>query len=121
MRHGTLTVPCPGEVIWITPPQLHKHLEVLFNAGIPLTRTVGDPGAHGPAMTGMQGTGVSTPIAAAVAATTMGLASELHMPNGAIFSIGAISIMLAAGTPALTILTGSTVRTEGAKPNEHAS
>ena len=36
----------------------------------------------------MQGIGVSTPRAAAVAAATVGFAIELHIPNGMMFTIG---------------------------------
>ena len=46
------------------------HLHVLFSAGFPPTNTVGDPGAQGAAITGVQGIGVNTPAAAAVAADT---------------------------------------------------
>ena len=46
------------------------HLEVLFSAGIPPIMQVGEPGAHG-TVTGMQGIGVSTPKAAAVADFTI--------------------------------------------------
>ena len=63
-------VACPGLTTWITPPQLHMHLELLFSAGILATSTVGEPGVHGAVMTGMHGWGVSAPIAAAVAAAT---------------------------------------------------
>lgn len=48
-------------------------------------RTVGAPGAHGAAVTGMHGIGVSTPIAAAVTNATVGLARLVHMPNGMMF------------------------------------
>jgi len=94
------------------------HLEVLFSAGIPPTRIVGEPGTHG-AVTGMQGIGVNTPNAAAVAAATVGLAMELHMPNGGILAIGMQSAMVAAGVVALAILVGSTTRAEGATPKGH--
>ncbi len=49
--------------------------EVSFNAGILAMVTVGDPGAHGVGVTGMQGIGVNTPNAAAVAAATIGFAA----------------------------------------------
>jgi hypothetical protein len=49
---------------------------------------VGAPGTQGAGVFGMHGIGVSTPRAAAVAAATVGLAGELHMPKGMIFSIG---------------------------------
>ncbi len=58
------------------PPQLHMHLEELFSAGILPISTVGDPGTHGAAVTGMQGIGVKTPNAAAVADATIGFAID---------------------------------------------
>lgn len=82
-------VNCAGATIWITPPQLHINFELFCNAGWPPTNTVGEPGAHGAAVTGTQGIGVSTPIAAAVAAATCGLAGQLHIPNGMTLTIGA--------------------------------
>ena len=67
--------------------------------------TVGSPGDQG-VVTGTQGIGVSTPIAAAVAAATSGLACDMHMPKGGMFSIGAKSMIVAA--------TGATADTVGA-------
>lgn len=52
------------------PPHAQLAMHELFSAGIPPIITVGEPGFHGPAGTGMQGIGVSTPRAAAVAAAT---------------------------------------------------
>ena len=66
----------PGIVIWITPAQLHMHFDVLFKPGIPRTMTVGEPGTQGAEVTGMQGIGVKTPNAAAVAAATIGFAID---------------------------------------------
>jgi hypothetical protein len=71
---GTLTVGTPGGRSSITPPQLHISFDVLFSAGIFPIMTVGAPTAHGAAVFGMHGIGVSTPSAAAVAAATIGLA-----------------------------------------------
>jgi hypothetical protein len=51
--------------------------------------TVGEPGAHGAGVTGMQGMGVRTPMAAAVAAATVGLAMDVHIANGGILTTGA--------------------------------
>ena len=54
----------------MTPAQLHIHVEVEFNAGqLPMV-TVGDPGVQGEDVTGIQGWGVNTPIAADVADAT---------------------------------------------------
>ena len=81
--------------------------------------TVAAPGAHGAGVTGMQGMGVRTPRAAAVAAATMGLAIDWHMPNGGMFIIGALAVMLAAGVPVITQVVGRTTSVEGAAPKLH--
>jgi predicted DNA repair protein MutK len=93
-------------------------VEVLFKAGMAPIMTVAEPGVHG-AVTGMQGMGVRTPRAAAVAAATVGLATDMHMPKGGMFTIGAQSMIVAAGAPAMVLLVGKTFRVEGAMPKEH--
>jgi hypothetical protein len=95
------------------------HLDELFNAGKVPTITVGDPGTHGAAVTGMQGIGVSTPRAAAVAAATIGLAIDWHIPNGSILSIGLLSMILAKGMAVVTLFIGSTIKALGATPKLH--
>ena len=70
------------------PPQAQTSLDVLFRAGWLPTRTVGEPGIQGLVVLGTQGWGVKTPIAAAVAAATWGLAMELHMPKGMMLTMG---------------------------------
>ena len=118
--HGTITVNWPGTIIEIDPPKAQIAFEELFNAGLLPIMTVGDPGTHGPGTLGMQGIGVNTPIAAAVAAATCGFAIDMHMPNGAMLTIGLLSmIVAAAGPPALTIPTGKTFNADGAAPNVH--
>jgi hypothetical protein len=97
--YGSITVNSPGLTIWITPPHEHINLELLLSAGIFPISTVGDPGAHGAGVTGTHGMGVSTPSAAAVAAATVGLEGLLHMPNGGMLTMGALSMMVAAGGP----------------------
>jgi hypothetical protein len=82
-------------------------------------RIVGLPGAQGAGVKGMQGIGVRTPRAAAVAAATVGFAIELHIPNGAMFAIGLLSIIFASGMDVTVLLTGRTFRTDGASPNVH--
>jgi hypothetical protein len=94
------------------------HVDVLLSAGIPPIRHVGEPGTQG-AVTGMHGIGVSTPRAAAVAAATIGLAIDMHMPKGGILTMGAQSMMVAAGAPTIVLLIGSTFSVEGAMPNGH--
>jgi hypothetical protein len=93
---------------------------VLSSVGFPPSITVGAPGTQGEVVTGMQGMGVSTPNAAAVAAATAGFAGDMHMPNGMMFTSGTWSMMLASGCSAvLTRLMGSTVRLLGAMPMVH--
>jgi predicted DNA repair protein MutK len=95
------------------------HWEVLLSAGIPPIITVAEPGVHG-VVTGMQGIGVSTPKAAAVADATIGLAMDMHMAKGGMLVIGTKSMILAAGgPPAFVRLIGRTFRTEGAMPKVH--
>jgi hypothetical protein len=69
----------------------------------------------------MHGCGVSTPKAADVAEATSGLARDMHMANVGMFSIGAKSRIVAAGTPP-TSTVGADVATNdaGAAPNVHA-
>jgi hypothetical protein len=87
-HYGTLTFVHPGFEIDITPANEHIHLLELFNAGKLAIITVGEPGIHGAAVAGVQGIGVNTPKAAAVAAATAGLAGDLHIPNGIILTKG---------------------------------
>ena len=72
----------------ITPAQVQKHLELLVKAEKLLIVTVGEPGVQGAVVTGMQGMGVSTPKAAAVALATVGLVRELQVPKVGILTIG---------------------------------
>jgi hypothetical protein len=82
-------------------------------------RTVGEPGIHGAVVTGMQGIGVSTPIAAAVAAATVGFEGEVHMAKGMMFMNGLLSMILAIGMAVLTLLIGRTFKEPGANPKLH--
>jgi hypothetical protein len=100
---------------------MHISFELLFKAGKFPKRTVGEPGAHGADIAGRHGIGVNTPIAADVADATVGFAIELHIPKGRIFTIGTLSIILAAGIGHITLLLGSTVRQDGAAPKLHWS
>jgi len=69
-------------------PVSRMALEVLLRAGMFPIRTVGEPGLHGATVLGMQGIGVSTPKAAEVAAATVGLAIDVHMPKVMMFTSG---------------------------------
>src|SRR5438445_4520189 len=105
----------------ITPPHMQLQVEELVSAGWLPIITVGEPGAQGALVTGMQGWGVRTPMAAEVAAATWGLERLMHMPKVGMFIIGMWSMMLAAGTPpTMTRLAGSTVSEAGATSKLHA-
>jgi hypothetical protein len=99
------------------PPQAHLHLEFLVSAFLFAIFTLLEPGFHGPGITGIQGMGVSTPIAAEVAADTVGLDMDLHIPKGGILTIGILSITVAAGNlSANVLLMGGTMRVLGVRP-----
>jgi hypothetical protein len=109
-------------VIEIMPPHKHINLQVVFRIPMLPARTVTDPGVHGLTVLGMHGCGVNTPIAALVAAATCGLLNVVHIPNGAILTIGLLSISVATGWLLLiTRLVGNTVNVAGATPNEQVS
>src|SRR3954451_18034243 len=94
----------------------------LSSAGWLPIKTLIAPAIHGAGVTGMQGIGVSTPIAAAVADATAGFAGQQHIPNGMMFVIGMWSMMLAAGAVTSTRLMGSiTFSALGAIPKLHCS
>jgi hypothetical protein len=92
---------------------------VRINAGCPSTNTCILPPIQGVVTAGKQGIGVSTPKAAAVAAATVGLAGDVHIPKGIIFTIGAKSIILPrCRLPVMTVRAGLTTSAEGAMPKE---
>jgi hypothetical protein len=118
--YGTITVNSPGSTNVITPPHMHISVEVLSSVGMSANITVGAPGTQGATVAGMQGIGVSTPIAAAVAAATIGLAGDMHIPNGMMFTRGMLSMMLASGTSLVkTMFVGRTTSELGAMPKLH--
>ena len=98
---------------------MQAHVQVLFKAGMLPMRTVGEPGVQGAGVTGIQGMGVRPPKAAVVAAATVGLARDVHIPNEGIFTIGLLSIIVAAGVPQKVLLVGNTLSAPGASPNGH--
>jgi hypothetical protein len=69
------------------PAHMQLHFEMLSSAGWLAMWTVTAPGTQGVIVAGMQGCGVRTPSAAAVAAATIGLAMLMHMPNGMTLTI----------------------------------
>jgi hypothetical protein len=112
----------PGSVIEMFPVHAQEHLESLLSAATPSTVVNDAPGDHGPVITGMQGIGVSTPIAAAVAAATSGFACVWHMPNGATFTMGMMSFTVATGISAADAgPMGKIVSDDGARPWSHRS
>jgi hypothetical protein len=114
------SVNCPGTATCIRPPHKQLRVHVLSNAGCLPSRTVVAPGIQGDMVTGIHGCGVRTPKAADVAAATAGLAKLMHIPNGAIFTIGLWSMIVAAGwLLVITLLTGKTVNWLGATPKLH--
>jgi len=86
----------------MVPPQSHFSVEVSFSAGALPSSTVGHPVTQGQAIAGRHGIGVSTPIAAEVAAATAGLVGLEHIPKGGMFTIGLLSKILAAGMDPVT-------------------
>lgn len=93
----------------------------MSSAGCPPISTVGAPGTHGAVVTGIQGIGVSTPIAAEVAAATVGFPRHEHIPKGIILTIGLLSMIFARGIEVSVLFIGKTLKVEGAAPNEQAS
>jgi 23S rRNA pseudouridine955/2504/2580 synthase len=82
--------------------------------------TVGFEGIHGEAMIGMQGIGVNTPRAAAVAAATVGLAGFEHIPKDITLTRGMQSLMKATGNPRAKIWSlGMITSADGAIPKLH--
>jgi hypothetical protein len=103
----------------ITPPQRHVKVDTLSSAGALHSITVGAPATHGAGVAGMHGTGVSTPMAAEVAAATIGLAIEVHMPNDGMFMIGTWSMMFAAIMLLVITVLGVGTSVLGASPKLH--
>ena len=101
------------------PPNAQTQVEPATSTGIPPAVVCGAIGTHGAGITGTHGIGVSTPSAAAVAAATVGLASDWHIPKGGMFTPGAMSVMVATGRPSTIGLCAATDSADGARPNEH--
>jgi len=99
--------------------QLHVHPSC--SAGLPSIVTFVQPGDQGATVAGMQGCGVSTPLAADVADATCGFDVVVHMPKGLMLTDGAKSMMVAAGWLSPSVVTGTTDNDDGAVPQEHLS
>ena len=92
----------PGAVTEIRPPRLQGNMQLLVTTGSPPAFTLIDPGTHMDA-SGVHGTGVGVPIASEVAAINAGFAGLWHIPNGAMFAPGRVSLITANGCPAPVI------------------
>jgi hypothetical protein len=101
----------------ITPPNAQLHIDPATSAGSLAQRVVGAIGVQGATITGTHGIGVNTPSAAAVAAATVGLDSDMHIPKGTMLTIGAMSMMVATGRPSTMALGTTTFSVDGAIPN----
>ena len=116
----TVVSTCPAKVMVMTPPHMQLQIDVSFSAGIPAIVVMAEPGVQGDTVMGMHGTGVGVPSAAAVAAMNIGFPGQMHMPNGAMFMIGAKSMIFAASGPEHVTIFGMAVNDDGAAPNGHA-
>ena len=104
----------------IEPAYAHMPLQSEARQGLPPMRTLGLVGIHAPAGCGIQVCGVRTPRAAAVAAATWGLASDVHSPKGPTFTSAEKSEMVPQGLPpAKTLALVVTLRGAGAVPMVH--
>src|SRR5580700_5570782 len=99
---------------------MHINCDVSSSVGISPSNTVGAPGTHGATVMGMQGIGVRTTMAAAVAAATMGSAGDMHMPTGMIFTLGMVFRILAFGISLVeTMFVGRTTSLLGSILMQH--
>jgi hypothetical protein len=101
------------------PPHMQSHVHISVRAGISMILTETAPGTQGATVTGTHGIGVSTPRAAAVADATSGLLGVLHIPKVGMFSMGTMSMIVAAGKPPAITPVGVALSGAGATPNEH--
>lgn len=109
-------------MILIIPAHIQAHLQDVTSAGWPLTKVFGFPGNQGITVFGIHGIGCNAPKLAAVAAATTGFANDRQSPKGAMLTNGLKSEILAIGIPAIkTVLSGSTVSTDGVIPIVHLS
>lgn len=103
------------------PAQLHINVLSSLSAGILPIKIVGLPTTQGATVKGIQGIGVGTPKAAAVADITVGLTTLVHMAKGKTLSIATLSTIFAAGISTITLLVDSVTNVEGAVPNVQES
>ncbi len=94
-------------------------MQELLRAGILFRSMFKDPGNQGPAIAGTHGIGVRTPIAAAVALATKGLAIEVHIPHVGTFKMGFESEIFPPGLELTRGLIESIFMGVGVVPKEH--
>ena len=111
-----MTVVWPAKVILICPPHEQINLHELSNVGMPPVNTAVLPVIQGETVIGMQGMGVRTPIAAAVAAATVGLARLMQVPKVGMLAMGVKFMMVPTCRVAVTMALGVTISEEGAAP-----
>jgi hypothetical protein len=110
---------CPLSVKEICPPHIHMLRQLLVRAGMFSTNTSAFPGIHGVVIAGMQGAGVGTPMAAAVAEMTAGFMGDEHMPKDEILVPGAKSLIFSFGMfDKNTFREGFAINGHGAIPKE---
>lgn len=108
-----MIVKFPGSLTVITPAHEHIRIEDLSMAGAPCTSTVMAAEIQGVTGTGTQGGGV--PVL-----KNTGFKGELHVPNGSIFLMGAISVILPISIiSAITVRPGVTTKGVGIVPKQH--
>ena len=110
----------PGLLTEMTPPQVHMQVDVWFSATLFSIMIVGEPGDQGEVVTGTQGTGVSTPCAAAVAAATIGLDGVMQTPKGGMLVMGTKSMIVPAGMFAHMTFMVVDANVDGAAPKVQA-
>jgi len=101
------------------PPHVHMSLWLISTAGMAPLIVVVAPGSQGEAVTGTQGIGVRMPLAAAVAAATVGLASDEQAPKGGMLATGMKALVFADGTGIMICPVGNAMRLAGATPKVH--
>lgn len=113
---------CPGAHTDMEPPYAHISFASLQKHGLFPASIFASAGIHVPAGTIVQGCGVNTPRAAAVADATWGFARELHIPKPAIFTGNPVSVIVAIGFPsAKTVIWDVTFNVPGAVPKGQIS